>query len=148
MEPELRRDNAHDQKVAMAADVALRRYEARLGFWKIVLGAMIVGLAGVLIPSTATVYSERVEHVRRTTEFKRAQQAAHQEYIKDFLATAINQNIELRIRFADYFAELSGPDQQPLWKSYRDSLVKLRDEKQEEIFTLEKKLVDFKSAEL
>lgn len=148
MEPESRRDNAHDQKVAMAAEVALRRYEARLGFWKVVLGTMIVGLAGVLIPSSVTIYSERVENVRKAAEFKLAQQAAHQEYIKDFIATAINQDIELRIRFADYFAELSGPDQHPLWKSYRDSLVKLRKEKREEINTLEKKLVDLKKQEL
>ena len=40
-----------------AAELAFRRYEARLGFWKVVLGTFIVGLAGVLIPGAVSFYA-------------------------------------------------------------------------------------------
>jgi hypothetical protein len=127
-----------------AAELEFRRYEARLGVWKVVLGTLIVGLAGVLIPGAISFYSAYFENARKETELRLSQQTAHQQYIKDFFATAINQDIELRIRFADYFANLSGPDQEKLWKNYLENLKKLRDDNRQKINDLEKGLVDFK----
>src|SRR5690242_13508525 len=105
------------------AQIELRRYEARLGVWKVVLGTFIVGLAGVLIPGAINFYTAYFENERKHNELELSQQQAHEQYIKDFFSTAVNQDIELRIRFADYFAHLSGKDQAPLWQSYLDSLT-------------------------
>jgi len=126
------------------AEMELRRYEARLGVWKVVLGTFIVGLAGVLIPGAISFYTAYFDNERKKAEFELSQQAAHQQYIKDFFATAINQDIELRIRFADYFANLSGPLQEGMWQNYLTSLRELRDLKREKINELEGKLVAFK----
>ena len=109
------------------AEREIRRFEAWLGFWKIVLGTFLVGIAGVFVPAAVTYTNNWFEHQRKQTEIeledKRkqtelnlSQQAAHQQYIKDFFETAINQNIELRIRFANYFAKLSGPEQGVWWE--------------------------------
>jgi hypothetical protein len=40
-----------DKAIPSAAELALRRYEARLGFWKLVLGTFIVGLTSRSCPS-------------------------------------------------------------------------------------------------
>src|SRR4029079_7309377 len=74
-----------------AAEMELRRYEARLGVWKVVLGTFIVGLAGVLIPGAVSFYTAYFDNERKRLELELSQQAAHQQYIKDFFATAINQ---------------------------------------------------------
>jgi len=130
--------------VTGAAELAFRRYEARLGFWKVVLGTFIVGLAGVLIPGAVNFYTARSENLRKEAELEISQQEAHQQYIKDFLNTGINQDIELRIRFADYFANLSGPGQEHLWKNYLEQLKSLRDDNRSKINALEERLVEFK----
>ena len=69
-----------------AAELEFRRYEARLGVWKVVLGTLIVGLAGVLIPGAISFYSAYFENARKETELRLSQQVAHQQYIKDFFA--------------------------------------------------------------
>jgi hypothetical protein len=122
----------------------LRRYEARLGVWKVVLGTFIVGLAGVLIPGAVSFYTAYFDNERKRLELELSQQAAHQQYIKDFFTTAINQDIELRIRFADYFANLSGPQQEEMWQNYLVSLKTLRDANRTKINALENQLVAFK----
>lgn len=127
-----------------ATEFEIRRYEARLGVWKVIWGTAIVGLAGVLIPGAVSLYSAYFDNLRKEAELKHSQQAAHQQYIKDFFDTAVNENIELRLRFAHYFANLSGPGQENLWKYYYDELKTLRDRNRETINELEKKLVNLK----
>jgi hypothetical protein len=130
------------------AELEFRRYEARLGVWKVVLGTFIVGLAGILIPGAIQFYNTQLDDARRGTELRLSQQTAHQEYIKDFFSTAVNQDIELRIRFADYFANLSGEGQDQLWKNYLRDLTDLRDKNRKKINELEEKLVKFKKVPL
>ena len=88
-----------------AAELEFRRYEARLGVWKVVLGTLIVGLAGVLIPGAISSYSAYFENARKETELRLSQQTAHQQYIKDFFATAINQDIEAYYSLCRLFCE-------------------------------------------
>jgi len=135
---------AGESHSAGAAELEFRRYEARLGVWKVVLGTLIVGMAGVLIPGAISFYSAYFENARKQTELRFSQQMAHQQYIKDFFATAINQDIELRIRFAEYFANLSGPGQEALWRNYLESIKKVRDNNRQKINDLEKNIVRFK----
>ncbi len=139
-------DNTAGQHEAIpsTAELELRRYEARLGFWKVFWGTFIVGLAGIAIPGIISLFTVYSENERNETELRLSQEAAHQQYIKDFFGTAINQDIELRIRFAEYFANLSGPGQEKLWNNYLGSLKKLRVDNRKKINDLEKRLVDFK----
>lgn len=125
-------------------EISLRRYEARMGVWKVLLGTMVVGLAGVLIPGVVNLTTLALENSRSHAELKLAQQTAHRQYIKDFFDTAVNEDIELRIRFANYFKHLSGEEQKALWASYLSDLQSQRSRVREEIDALETRLVDLK----
>jgi len=116
---------------------ALRRYEARLGFWRFVLGTVVIGLAGILIPAVVNLTTIMLEHQRKDVEFRTAKEQAHQTYIKEFLATGLNQDIELRLRFAHYFKFLSGEEQRKLWESYFDDLKLQREKSRADINRLD-----------
>jgi hypothetical protein len=139
-------DRSGPLSILGAAEIELRRYEARLGVWKVILGTLIVGLAGVLIPGAISSYNAYFENQRKEIELRQAQQAAHQQYIKDFFATAINQDVELRIRFANYFANLSGNEQKGQWSTYHTSLVDQRKAIRDNINRLERRLISLESA--
>lgn len=123
-----------------------RRYEARLGVWKVVLGTVVVGLAGVLIPGAISFYSAYFDNQRKEVELRLAKETAYQAYIKEFFTTAINQDIELRIRFASYFANVSEADQRELWGKYLGALITQRSENRGSINGFERQLVDLKRA--
>ncbi|MGY3149325.1 hypothetical protein ACVWYQ_006324 [Bradyrhizobium sp. USDA 3397] len=96
--------------------------------WTVVLGTMAVGLAGIFVPA-AINYT--------TLLFDR--QKAYQTYITSFLEKGINQDIELRLRLAGYFANVSDADQKKLWESYETKLFKRRNEVRDTINDLEEK---------
>ncbi len=89
-------------------ELEIRRYESKMGFLKVLTGTCTVGLAGVIFPFVVQFYNASNEESRRKIELEILQQTNHQNYIKEFFQTAVNQDIELRIRFAEYFAALSG----------------------------------------
>lgn len=128
-------------------EIALRRFEALISLGKIIFGTFIVGVASVLIPAAVDYFTVQLEAKRKDTELQLAEQAAHQEYIKTFFETAIHQDIDLRIRFADYFTHLSGDKQKALWTQYHADLVKLRDSSRTRINELETQLVALKQAD-
>jgi len=125
------------------AELELRRYEARLGVWKVVLGTFIVGLAGIVIPAAINLTTLVFENWQKEARFQLEKQTAHQQYIKDFFETAVNQDVELRIRFANYFANLSDGAQKDLWQGYHDKLVAGRNASRDRINQLEAELVTF-----
>jgi hypothetical protein len=59
-------------------------------------------------------------------ELKLAAADKHQNYIGQFINQAIDKDIELRIRFAEYFATVS--DEPERWEKFLVNLVKKRDE--------------------
>src|SRR5215472_15545303 len=64
----MEQESSTDRRVPSAAELEFRRYEARLGLWKVVLGTFIVGLAGVLIPGAINFYNAHFENARKETE--------------------------------------------------------------------------------
>lgn len=61
--------------------------------------------------------------------------------IKSFLTEAVNQDIELRLRFADYFSFVSSESSHDKWQAYRDNLKAQRDEARNDIDRLESEWV-------
>ena len=133
------------------AELSLRRYEARLGVWKVVLGTFIVGLAGIIIPAAINVTTLFFEDWRAEAQQKLEQRSAHQQYIKDFFETAITQDIELRIRFAQYFSALStgyeDVDTKAQWAGYLQQLLSQRTDIRSSINELEAELVMLEGSE-
>lgn len=67
-------------------------------------------------------------------ELKLAAADKHQNYIGQFINQAIDKDIELRIRFAEYFATVS--DEPERWEKFLGNLVKKRDEFEAKLQTL------------
>ncbi|MBK8157719.1 MAG: hypothetical protein IPK59_02630 [Rhodospirillaceae bacterium] len=124
------------------AELDLRRYEASLSFKKIIWGTVVVGLASVFIP--AVISGLQILADKRAKDLAQAQAArdAHQQYIKEFFTTAVNQDIELRIRFATYFSHLAADEkQQDMWEQYLATLTTQKDVVQEKIRKLDVKFL-------
>ncbi len=125
-----------------AREFALRKYEANLRFWKVIIGTAAVGVVGATAPALVQYYGASVENQRKKIEIEIAEETAHQEYVKDFLRTALDQDIELRIRFAQYFANVSSKGFQSGWAEYLERLENIKLKTQNEINILERKRIE------
>jgi hypothetical protein len=107
--------------------IELERYKIRLDYRKFVLGSVFVAIAIALIPPLFQLANAVLELVKTNADRRTQQQVFHDQYIKDFINNAINQDIELRIRFAEYFAKVSTEPYREDWVAYLDDLKSSRD---------------------
>jgi lysozyme family protein len=119
---------------AEQAPVSLERYRLRLGFWQAIWGTLISGGVAVAIPAAVDAYKARLdlrkaeqEVALKQKEIESKAQDLHQTYISKFIDTALNQDIELRLRFSEYFSYVSDKDSREQWRLYHDGLEKRRD---------------------
>jgi hypothetical protein len=90
------------------AQLNFERYRTRLGFWQVIWGTLISGGVAVAIPAAVDAYKARLE-IQKSVEDQKLKAKeiegkildSHQQYISNFLNTALNQDIELRIRFSE-----------------------------------------------
>jgi hypothetical protein len=126
----------------------LERFKARLDYRKFVLGSVFVALAIAAIPplfQLATAVLEyvkteaqlRVDQNNKEAERLGKQEEFYQNFIVNFLPNALNQDIELRIRLAEYFSSVSTTAYRQGWIDYRNELTKRRDKLREEIDRME-----------
>jgi lysozyme family protein len=107
----------------------------RLGFWQAIWGTLISGGVAIAIPAAVDAYKARLDlqKAQQDVELKRKEieskaQDAHRTYISTFVATALNQDIELRLRFSEYFSYVSEQENREQWRQYHQELEKRRDE--------------------
>jgi len=124
----------------------LDRYKAQLDFRKFVLGSVCAAIAVAAIPPAFQLATAVLEYVKSEAQLKvdqenkRADELARKQqfrdgYVKDFISTALNQDIELRLRFAEYFSFVASDGD--IWKNYRDELKAQRAASRTEIDRLE-----------
>jgi lysozyme family protein len=113
---------------------SLERYRLRLGFWQAIWGTLISGGVAVAIPAAVEAYKARLdlrkaeqEVALKQKEIEGKAQDLHQTYISKFIDTALNQDIELRLRFSEYFSYVSDKESRDQWKLYHENLEKRRD---------------------
>lgn len=113
---------------------SLERYRLRLGFWQAIWGTLISGGVAVAIPAAVDAYKAQLdlrkaeqEVALKQKEIESKAQDLHQTYISKFIDTALNQDIELRLRFSEYFSYVSEKESREQWKLYHDELEKRRD---------------------
>ncbi|MGY4507984.1 hypothetical protein [Bradyrhizobium sp. USDA 3650] len=113
---------------------SLERYRLRLGFWQAIWGTLISGGVAVAIPAAVEAYKARLdlrkaeqEVALKQKEIEGKAQDLHQTYISKFIDTALNQDIELRLRFSEYFSYVSDKESRDQWRLYHDELEKRRD---------------------
>jgi hypothetical protein len=118
-----------------AQRLELERYKAKLDFRKFMWGTVVAGVTIAAIPPLFQLATAYLEYIK--SEAARAMQAQQfrDGYVKDFLNTALNQDIEVRIRFAKYFSSVSSDKEG--WARYLGDLTVLRDAKRSEIDLLE-----------
>src|ERR1700745_3408459 len=114
--------------------ISLERYRMRLGFWQAIWGTLISGGVAVAIPAAVDAYKARLDlqKAQQEVELKQKEieskaQDLHQTYISKFLDTALNQDIELRLRLSEYFSYVSEQESREQWRKYHEQLEKRRD---------------------
>ncbi|WP_172328399.1 hypothetical protein [Mangrovicoccus sp. HB161399] len=123
-------------------EYALRRYEARIGLWKVIWGTAAVGILSVLVPGAIEFWKTTLEVRKLAAQQELERTQFEYETRRAFIDTALNQDIELRLRFATYFSKTLGNGMNSPWSAYEKALRDLRDEKRKQIHELER---DFRS---
>ncbi|TDP73114.1 hypothetical protein [Roseateles toxinivorans] len=124
----------------------LDRYKVQLDYRKFVLGSVFVALAIAAIPPLFQLATAVLEHTKANAERQAKQQEFRDQYIKEFISNALNQDIELRIRFAQYFARVSTEPSRKDWLTYLDDLRSKRTEIRTGIDKMEADLSSMSSA--
>ncbi|MGX9354917.1 M15 family metallopeptidase [Roseobacteraceae bacterium S113] len=126
-------------------DFLLRKYEARMSLWKVIWGTALVGVASVLIPGAVQFWDIQFKSWREREQIRIQQDAARQESIKSFIDLALNEDIEHRLRLAEYFSVVVSPDKKEDWTGYFESLQERRRNTKTTILALEAQRVALES---
>jgi hypothetical protein len=133
----LEREKLAIQKELEWEKFTLERYKARLDYRKFILGSVFVALALAAIPPLFQLATAVLEYTKSNADRSAKQQALREDYNKDFINNALNQDIELRIRFAQYLANVSSEPYRQDWLRYHEELKAGRDTIRVEIDKLE-----------
>jgi hypothetical protein len=129
----------------------LERYKAQLDYRKFIFGSVFAAIAIAAIPPLFQLGTAVLEYVKSEQQLRLDQQNKEaeqdmkseefrEEYIKDFLSDALSQDIELRVRFAEYFSFVSAEKFKPGWENYKIQLQQYRTAIRADIDKLEKEL--------
>jgi hypothetical protein len=113
--------------------IALERYKALLDFRKFIGGSVCTAIAIAAIPPGFQLATNMLEAARKDRELLQSQAAFHDNYVKEFLEKALNQDIEIRLRLATYFSKVSGEGYKKGWDAYLDESRGFRDKLRAEI---------------
>jgi hypothetical protein len=111
-----------------AENIALERYKATLDFWRVVLVSGFFAIVIAVLPPAFQYATAILEDARKAREEALSRVTFHDQYIKDFVNMGLNQDIEIRIRLATYFVNLSDKDYKDGWAKYLKLLRELRGE--------------------
>lgn len=128
--------------------LALEERKATLDFWKFFWGSCFAAIAIAAIPPLFQFATAYLENARSTAQLQLEQQNKEAErlskqqefrnsYIKEFLNTALTQDVELRVRFAEYFANVSPEEYRSGWIKYLDSVRGNRNDLRDQIDAME-----------
>src|SRR4051794_14926709 len=139
-------------------ELELERYKARLDFRKTIIIGGYVAVAIALIPPLFQLASAAVEYVKfehqlrlddqsKKSDRENEAQKFRSQYVSAFLDKALNQDIELRLRLAEYFKYVAqGDDFKNRWASYYDALQDKRNDIRHKIEVMEAQLAQKQKA--
>ncbi|MEH2626079.1 hypothetical protein V1292_004134 [Bradyrhizobium sp. AZCC 1719] len=127
VQKELEWQKLADQKELEREKLTVDRLKSRLDFKKFILGSVFVAVAIAAIPPLFQLATAVLEYTKSTADRLAKQQALRDDYNKDFINNALNQDIELRIRFSQYLANVSSEPNRPDWLRYHKELKAGRD---------------------
>jgi hypothetical protein len=125
----------------------LRWYQARLGFWQAICVTLITGGLAVAIPGMVEVYKNHqatklkqleLELKEKENEGKRIE--FDQQYVSNFLATALVPDVETRIRLGQYFSFVASEKYRQGWAKYFEAIEARRNAIRDEINSKQQEL--------
>ena len=126
------------------AQIALEReklsldlQKAKLDYRKFIWGSVFAAIAIATIPPSFQLATAVLEYVRKNKELDLQQVQFRNDYVNRFISTALNQDVEIRVRLAEYFASVSPPDYRAGWLAYRDRVKDTRDNLRNQIDSME-----------
>jgi hypothetical protein len=94
-------------------ELQLEKLKIWLGFWKFLLGTVVIGLVTTSVNWQIQWYQLKQEREKR-----------EQDYLAQFIAQALDENLEKRLRFAHYFSQLTlTHDAKDRWSTYYQDLL-------------------------
>ena len=104
-------------------ELELKRYEARLNFWKAIVISGVVALLIAGLNHQISLRELNIEQEKTTRTLDREKQKTENAYLAQFLTEALGDNLERRVRFAHYFYTLTDDGKvRDRWKIYYDQL--------------------------
>ena len=130
------------------ARLALEREKVRLDYRKFVLGSVFVAIAIAFIPPSFQLATAVLEYVKSQAKLQLDDQNTkadrqtrelefRQTYVKEFVSNFAVQDIELRIRLAEYFSKVASGPLRDGWVLYHEDLKGRRDKVREQIDAME-----------
>lgn len=126
---------AEQAKLSGAAEYRLRRQAAWFDLVKVLIGTALVGLAAAFFPAAVDYYKARGAEIEKQAQialarqtFELEKQKFYQGFIERFATTGYNQDIEIRIRLARYFAMVAEDEYGERWQRFLLVLEEERDE--------------------
>jgi hypothetical protein len=111
----------------------LERFKAELNYRKFIWGSVVAAITIAAIPPLFQFATAGLEYVKSRAKLQADESQFRENYITSFMTTALNQDIELRIRLAEYFSYVSTPEYAAGWKGYLKELTEHRDGSRKEI---------------
>lgn len=100
----------------------LEALKERYSYRKFIWGSVFTAIVVATLPPLFQLASAVLEYSKGQAELNINREAAYQNYVKSFMDKAIDQDIELRIRLAHYFANVLEGQYKIDWQVYEDSL--------------------------
>jgi predicted nucleic acid-binding Zn-ribbon protein len=127
------------------ASLKLERLKAWLDFWKFIGASVVAAIVIVAIPPFFQLATAKLESARKAAELDQSKITFHDTYVKDFVEKALNQDIEIRMRLAAYFSDVSDEEYKNDWNQYLTCLKESRDQLRKEINDGERRLSSLQS---
>jgi len=109
---------APDESTLEFKKLALERYKAKLDFYKFMWGSVFAAIAAVAIPAAFQYATAHLEYVKNQSQLVANQQSFRETYIQQFVDKILAQDVEVRIRLADYMSFTASDELKSAFKDY------------------------------
>lgn len=121
-----------------STDDAVKRLELWIGLIKFISGTVILGLVSAFLNHQYQTAQLDIEREKSSHAIELQDKQAEFKYLSDFMEHAINEDLEVRIRLANYMQSAALSENiKDIWREYHGLLVDQRKDAETRLQTLE-----------
>lgn len=125
----------------ISADQSLKRLEIYVGLARFIVGTVVLGFVSAYLNHQYQTAQLELEKEKSDHAIRLQDKEAEFEYLSSFIEHAMNEDLEVRIRLANYMQSAALSDNiKQIWRQYHDVLVQQRDEAKEKKKALEEQV--------